>query len=76
MGKESAKEYICIYAWLIHSAVQLKLTFFFSFFQMSTLQHVEVPGLGVESELQLQACTTATATWDLSRISHLHHSLQ
>ena len=27
---------------------------------------MEVPGLAVESELQLQAYTTAIATWDLS----------
>ena len=35
---------------------------------------MEVPRLGVESELQLPACTTATATWDLSRICDQHHS--
>ena len=29
-------------------------------------QHVDVPRLGVESELQLLAYTTATATWDPS----------
>ena len=28
------------------------------------LQHMEVPRLGVESEQQMQAYTTATATWD------------
>ena len=33
-----------------------------------------VPRLGVESELQPLAYTTATATQDLSRICHLHHS--
>ena len=38
------------------------------------LWHMEVPALGVESELQLPACTTATATWDLSLICDLHHS--
>ena len=39
-------------------------------------QHMEVPRLGVESELQLPAYTTATATAtpDLSLISDLHHS--
>ena len=31
-------------------------------------QHMEVPRLGVESELQLLAYTTASATQDLSRI--------
>ena len=38
------------------------------------LQQVEVPRLGVELELHLLACTTATATRNLSRIGHLHHS--
>jgi len=35
---------------------------------------MEIPRLGVESELQLLACTTATAMPDLSRICNLHHS--
>ena len=35
---------------------------------------MEVPGLGVKSELQLPACTTATAMQNLSRICNLHHS--
>ena len=34
-----------------------------------------VPGLGVESELQLPAYTTATPTPDLSCICDLHQSL-
>ena len=38
------------------------------------LRHVEVPGLGVESELQLPAYTTATATRDPSHVCDLHHS--
>ena len=39
---------------------------------------MEVPRLGVESELQLPAYTTATATGtlDLSHICDLPHSLQ
>ena len=40
------------------------------------LQHMEVPRLGVKSEPQLLASTTATATWDQSHICDLHHSLQ
>ena len=36
--------------------------------------HMEVPRLGVESELQLLAYATATSTWDPSRVSNLHHS--
>ena len=38
------------------------------------LQHMEIPRLGGESELQLPACTTATATSDLSSICDLCHS--
>ena len=38
------------------------------------LWHMEVPRLGVESELQLQAYTTATAMPDLSHICDLHQS--
>ena len=37
---------------------------------------MEVPRLGVESELQPLAYTTATTTQDLSRIFDLHYSLQ
>ena len=37
---------------------------------------MEAPGLGVTSELQLQAYATATATPDPSGICDLHHSLQ
>ena len=37
---------------------------------------MEVPGLGVESELQPWAYATATATWDLRYICDLCHSLQ
>ena len=36
--------------------------------------HMEVPRLGVESELQLPTYTTAIAMPDLSRICDLHHS--
>ena len=35
---------------------------------------MEVPRLGVESDPQLPAFFTATATWDLSHICNLHHS--
>ena len=34
---------------------------------------MEVPRLGIQSELHLLAYTTATATSDLSRICNLHH---
>ena len=35
---------------------------------------MDVPRLGVESELQLPAYTTATATLDPSLVCNLHHS--
>ena len=53
-------------------------TFFFFFFFFCFLGphlwHIKVPRLGVESELQLSACATATAMWDPSHACNLHHS--
>ena len=40
------------------------------------LRHMEVPGLGVGSELQLLAYTTTRAMWDLSHTCDPHHSSQ
>ena len=37
---------------------------------------MEVPRLGVKSELQLLAYAAATAMWDPSRFCDLHHSSQ
>ena len=51
------------------------LLFFCFFFLGPHLRHTEVPRLGVQSELQLPACTTATAMPDPSCICDLHHSL-
>ena len=49
--------------------------FFFVFaFLGPHLRHMEVPRLGVESELQLSAYTTATALQDPSPICDLHRS--
>jgi len=48
--------------------------FLFFCFLGPHLWHIEVPRLGVQSELQLLAYTTATATQDLSHICDLHHS--
>ena len=48
--------------------------FSFFFFLEPHLWHLEVPRLGIYSELQLPAC--ATDTWDLNRICDLHHSSQ
>ena len=49
-------------------------TFFFLF--TATLQHREIPRLGVSLELQLLAYTTAMATLDPSYICDVHHSSQ
>ena len=38
--------------------------------------HMEVPRLGVKSQLQLPAYTTAIATWDPSLACDLNHSLR
>ena len=38
------------------------------------LWHMDVPRLGVESELQLPAYAIATAMPDLSHVCDLHHS--
>ena len=50
--------------------------FFFLPFLGLHLHHMEVPRLGFESELQLPAYATATATRDPSHICDLCHSLQ
>ena len=50
------------------------LSFSFFSFLGPHLQHMEVPRLGVKSELQVSAYTTATATSDLSCICDLHYS--
>ena len=47
--------------------------FFFGFLGLH-LRHMKVPRLGVESELQLPAYTTATATQDPNCMCDLHHS--
>ena len=54
-----------------------QFAFYFIFLGLHP-HHVEVPRLGVKLELQLPAYTSATAkaTWDPSRVCHLHHSSQ
>ena len=48
--------------------------FFFLVFLGPYLWHMEVPRIVVESELQLLAYTSATATLDLTHVCDLHHS--
>ena len=48
--------------------------FWFSFcFLGPYLWHMEVPSIGVESELQLLAYVTPTAAWDLGCVCDAHH---
>ena len=47
--------------------------FFFFFFLGLNPQHMKVPSSGIESELQLLAYTTPTATQDPSLVCNLHH---
>ena len=54
----------------------LSFFLFLLFFLGPNLRHVEVPRLGVVSELQLRACTTVIAMRDLSHICDLHHNVQ
>ena len=49
-------------------------TFIYLVFLGQNVQHMEVPRIAVQSELQLPACATATAMWDPSRVCDLHHS--
>ena len=48
--------------------------FFVVFFLWLQLRHMEVPRVGVEFQLQLQAYTTGTSTPDLSGVCNLHCS--
>ena len=43
-------------------------------FRATPVWHMDVPGLGVKSELQLPACATATAAPDPSHVCDLHPS--
>ena len=72
----------CHMTWAKHSILSLyfPISFFFlffsSFFFFFKWPHMEVPGLGGESKLQLPAYTTATATPDPSHICDPRHSLR
>ena len=57
------------------TSLMISFLFFFPRFLGPCLRHMEVSRLGVESELQLSAYTTATAMPDPSRVWDLHHSL-
>ena len=42
-----------------------EMLFFFFWFLVLHLWHIEIPRLGIETELQLLVYITATAMWDL-----------
>ena len=80
-GQKQKTKHIATLAFAVYMSHKLfelnkgSLFFFFFFFLLElSPQHMEVPRPGVESELQLPAYTTPTATWDPSRICNLHHS--
>ena len=72
----------CSYLWLLirmrtlSVAYSLVLCLFKPFTFLGGLYPwlMEVPRLGVKSELQLPAYTTAIATWDLSHVCNILHS--
>ena len=68
----------CLWKNVCSDSLLTFFSFFFFCFLGLHLWHIEVPRLGVESELQLWASTTATATatavQDPSHTCDLHHS--
>ena len=68
MGKRSK--------WKVLALLEICFFLFFFFFFRPHPQHMEVPRLGGESELQLPAYTTSTAMSNLNHICVPHHSLQ
>ena len=61
---------VCVHVCMI----SFKELAIFFFFLGPCLWYMKVPRLGVETELQMLAYTTATATLDPSHICDLHHS--
>ena len=59
--------------WQMWAQRRKKALLFFCFLEPH-LWHMDVSRLGVKSELQLPAYTTATATWDPSCVCDLYHS--
>ena len=70
-GTSASLRTVCPIQFFITAPIILLLFFFLGPYP----QHMGVPRLGVELELQLPAYTTATAMQDLSHLCDLHHSL-
>ena len=62
------------FAMLTFRVLLYSFSFLFFFFLGPHPRHMEVPRLGAESDLQLPACTTATAMSDPSPVCDVHHS--
>ena len=62
---------LCLYHGTLPLKMKVFFLSFFFFFLGPHLQHMEVPRLGVKSEIQLLAYTTATTTQDLSHVCDL-----
>ena len=67
---------IILFIIIINNSLLVCEFFVVAFFSLGLhlLQHMEVPSLGVELELQLPAHTTATAAPDMSHDCDLHQS--
>ena len=70
----SAKFALSFNGWKNPPKYSFLFLFFFFLICFLGLQHMEVPRLGVKSELQLPAYATATAMQDPSGVCDLHHS--
>ena len=75
-GIRECSGFKCKKAQEVHWQFQIPRSNFFFFFLLfrATPMHMEVPRLGVQSELQLPAYTTVPATLDPSYICNLHHN--
>ena len=67
-----------IFCFLNHSAFFFFYLFIYLFIYILGLRfwHMEIPRLGVESELQLLTYTTATSMWGPSHVGDLRHGSQ
>ena len=76
LSQETGYSFLCYIADILQISFSLSLFNFFKIFSFlgPHPRHMEIPRLGVESELQLPAHSTATAMWDPSCICNLHYS--
>ena len=83
-GKVSVQIFCPVLNWVVSFLTEFSELYILSSFLFLTFlvflglhpQHMEVPRLGVESELYLQAYTIATAMWNPNQVCDLHHSSQ